>query len=289
MNICIGIINYGVFSRFIEKIEKQLPDNVELVVLNDLLFTELENPIRKLEEERGVNVFVASGSSADFLEKYLKDIPLVRINVTGFDFMNTFHAIKPFSNHAVIITHEKPLNIIDSVRDVLSIEVEEAAYSTKEDLDILLQPLYARGIRDVIGSALLMERASLYEMRGYLIWSDNGVKSAFDTAVLIAHGIQDSAEKARKLNCILDYAAEGIILTDQNGIITDFNSSAERILRRSRKSIIGKSCKEVLPNTQLHKEQACRPKCYYLFGFESQYKAAENVGECYSDNADIDF
>lgn len=66
------------------------------------------------------------------------------------------------------------------------------------------------------------------------------------------HTNRFGAEQAKKLNYILDYSAEGIILTDREGIITDFNTSAERILQRKRTSVIGKSCRDVLPNTQLH-------------------------------------
>ena len=84
MSIRIGIANYGMFSRFIETVEQELPEDVELVVLNDL-FDELEPSVRKIESSRSVDVFVGSGGNADFLERYLKNIPLVRIKVTGFD------------------------------------------------------------------------------------------------------------------------------------------------------------------------------------------------------------
>lgn len=251
MNIRIGVANYGQFSKFIEQIEKTLPADIELVVLNDL-FSELETSIRKIEANRSVDVFVGSGGNADFLEKYLRDIPLVRVKVTGFDLLNAMREVKRFSDCAAIITHRTPLHQLDEVRDVLSMRLETATYTQQENIDDILRTMFAKGIRDVIGSAFILERASLMGMRGHFIWSLDGIQEAFETAIALARNIKNSAEQAKKLNYILDYSAEGIILTDQKGIITDFNTSAERILQRKRASVIGKSCREVLPNTQLH-------------------------------------
>lgn len=250
MSIRIGMASYGLFSKFIEEIETTLPQDVELVVLNDL-FSELETSIRKLEATGNVDVFVGSGGNADFLEKYLKNIPLVRVKVTGFDLLNALKEVKPMGNHAAVITRSQSFPELEAVRELLNIQIEMATYEKEENLDLLLQSLSAQGIRDIIGSAYVLERAARYGLRGHFIYSVNGVREAVYTAISLTRNIQDAAEKAKKLSCILDYSAEGIILVDRNGIITDFNISAERILQRNRTDIVGKSCKEVLPNTQL--------------------------------------
>lgn len=250
MSIRIGMASYGQYSKFIEEIETDLPQDVELVVLNDL-FSELETSIRKTEAMGSVDVFVGSGGNADFLEKYLKNIPLVRVKVTGFDLLNALKQVKPLSNHVALITRSQSFPELESVRELLNIRIETAIYGNEENLDLLLQTFSAQGIKDIIGSAYVLERAAQYDLRGHFIYSVDGVREAVYTAISLARSIQDAAEKAKKLSCILDYSAEGIILVDRNGIITDFNLSAERILKRRRKDIEGKSCREVLPNTQL--------------------------------------
>lgn len=251
MGIRIGVANYGLFSKFIEQIEQTLPKDVELVILNDL-FSELETSIRKIEANRSVDVFVGSGGNGDFLEKYLKEIPLVRVQVTGFDLLNALQDVRQLSDSAAIITRRIPLRQLDQVKGVLNVHLETATYTQAKDVDDILRILFAQGIRDVIGAAYVLERASLMGMRGHFIYSIDGIREAFERAIALARNLKNSAEQAKKLNYILDYSAEGIILTDRNGIITDFNTSAERILRRKRSTVIGKSCKEALPNTQLH-------------------------------------
>lgn len=250
MAITVGVANYAAFFQFVEKLRPELPSDVELVILNDL-FSELESSIKRIEAEGSVDIFVASGGNADYLQKYLKSIPLVKVNITGFDIMSAVSSAKEFSDNLAIITHS-PIPQLDEVKDVLNVKLKPAVYQTPEELSMLLQSLYAEGIRDVIGTALVLEQAKMFGMRGHFIWSLDSVRTAVETAISMARTKKALAEKARTLDYLLDYAAEGIIVTDRNGIITQFNNSAERILNRSSKSAIGRQCAEILPNTQLH-------------------------------------
>lgn len=253
MKIKVGIANYGQFAGFIEKIQPDLPEDVELVVLNDL-FSELKESIHRIEQERSVDIFVGSGGNAEFLQQYLTEIPLVKVEVTGFDILNALKDVHFFSDHAAIVvfrSYEVSLKQFDALKEVCGMDVCTSVYSEKDEVDYILQAYRREGIRDVIGSAYVLERARLYDMRGHFLWSLDGVRSAIMHAVTIARYKKEDAEKARKLNSILDNAAEGIIVTDKDGIITDFNAGAERILNHRREDFIGKSCNDTLPNTRL--------------------------------------
>ena len=57
MNLRIGITNFGVFSQYIELLQDELPEQVALVVINDV-FTDLEQVIK--------NAACRSGSKAFF-------------------------------------------------------------------------------------------------------------------------------------------------------------------------------------------------------------------------------
>ena len=250
MSIKIGFANYAGFFQFIEKIRPELPPDVEMVILNDL-FSELEGSVRRIEAEGSVDVFVASGGNGEYMQKYLKTIPLVKVKITGFDIMNAIKEASRFSSNIAIITHS-PVPYLEELSSILNVELMPLQYQTPEGLSLILQSLYAGGVRDVIGTALVLEQAKMYDMRGHFIWSLDSVRDAVDTAIEMARTKKALAEKAKMLDYIMDYSAEGIIVTDKNGIITHLNNSAERILNRSRKNIVGRQCAEVLPNTQLH-------------------------------------
>ena len=71
MSIRIGVANYAGFYQFLEKLRPELPPDVELIVLNDL-FSELEKSVRRIEADGSVDIFVASGGNAEYLQRYLK-------------------------------------------------------------------------------------------------------------------------------------------------------------------------------------------------------------------------
>ena len=68
----------------------------------------------------------------------------------------------------------------------------------------------------------------------------------------IAFGKKQDAQKANKLASILQTIHEGVIVTDEHGLISEFNTSAEHILKISRGDVMGKQVSDVLPNTRLN-------------------------------------
>lgn len=250
MSIRIGVANYAGFYQFLEKLRPELPPDVELIVLNDL-FSELEKSVRRIEADGSVDIFVASGGNAEYLQRYLKTIPLVNVTVTGFDILNAACEASAYSRNIAVITHSS-IPQLEQFQKVLNVQLRPLVYQTLEELSMILQSLYTEGIRDVIGTALVLEQAKMMDMRGHFIWSLDSVRTAMETAIHMARQKKAIQEKARTLDYLMDYSAEGIIITDKHGIITQYNSSAERIIGRSRKNVIGRHCEEVLPNTQLH-------------------------------------
>lgn len=250
MSIRIGVANYAGFYQFLEKLRPELPPDVELIVLNDL-FTELEKSVRRIEADGSVDIFVASGGNAEYLQRYLKTIPLVNVTVTGFDILNAACEASAYSRNIAVITHS-PIPQLEQFQKVLNVQLRPLVYQTPEELNMILESLYTEGIRDVIGTALVLEQAKMLDIRGHFIWSLDSVRTAMETAIHMARQKKAIQEKARTLDYLMDYSAEGIIITDKHGIITQYNSSAERIIGRSRKNVIGRHCEEVLPNTQLH-------------------------------------
>ena len=266
--IKIGITSYGMFGKFIDRIRAELPEDAELVVLNDV-FEDLKKSVRKIEASHSVDVFIGSGGNGEFLSRNLKSIPLVMVKVTGFDVMEALHEVRRFNDVTGLITHRDPIPELAQFADVLSINIDEAVYREPDEVDDILQVMFARGIRDVIGGSYVLDRAHIHGMRGHYIWTYRSIREAVTTAVNLARTMRLDQEKAKKFDSILKYASEGILLTDRDGRITDFNDSAERILNRSRDEVIGKDCRQVLPNTHLHQVMETR---------RSQYNKIQDLG-----------
>ncbi len=251
MGVRIAIASYGTFEQFIHQVKPFYSDDVEFVILN-ALFEDLKDEVRRLEKDHSVDVFVGSGGNGRFLEKYVQETPFVKVKVTGFDFLLALKKAARFSSRAGLITFHERVPFVASVKELLNVQVTERVYHQTSEVDQVLDELYNQGIEDVIGTAYVLERAALKGMRGHYIWSVDGVKFAVDTAVQVALAKRRDAKKAHKLASILQTIHEGVIVTDELGIVNEFNTSAEKILRIDRGDVIGKQVQDVLPNTRLN-------------------------------------
>lgn len=251
MPIKIGFASYGQFTNFINQLRPNFSDDIEFIIYDDL-FEHLEDTVRIIETERRVDAFVASGSNGRYLAGFLKEIPLVEVKITGFDLLFAIRKAAKFSRKIGIITFQKRIDYLAALKDVIDAEIHEFVYSDRKEVDSILDTMYMQGIEDVIGSTYILERTELKGMRGHYIWSIDGIRHAIETAVQIVESKIQEAEKAKKLNSILNFCHEGIIVTDRNGIITEFNPSAENILGIKSSDVIGSNVQDTLPNTRLH-------------------------------------
>ena len=196
--------------------------------------------MNRLEKEHLVDVFVGSAVTGVSWKNMCVRAPFVKVKVTDLTFCWRFKRVERFSSRAGIVTYQERLPFVGSVRGLLKVEVTERVYHSSSEVDQVLLELYNQGIEDVIGTAYVLERAQLLGMRGHYIWSVDGVKAAVDTAVQIAFEKKQDAQKANKLASILQTIHEGVIVTDEHGLVSEFNTSAEHILKNRPGDVMGK-------------------------------------------------
>lgn len=251
MKIKIGFASYGYFTKYIEKLRPIFQQDIEFIVYEKLFEISRES-IYEIESMRNVDIFVASGSNYKHLYENLREIPVVEVKVTGFDILNAIKNSNLSNNKIAIITLDKCINYLSSVKELINVNIYEFVYKQTIEIDSLLNKIYDMGIKDIIGSAYIIERAEAMGFRGQLIWSMDGIENAIHTANNIVKSKNIDNEKTKKLNSILQFSHEGIIVTDKNGIITEFNKSAENITGIKAVDIIGSDVREKLTNTRLH-------------------------------------
>lgn len=70
----------------------------------------------------------------------------------------------------------------------------------------------------------------------------------------------DKKKEMESLNALFEFATEGIIITNKNGIITKANPSAERLFRYNKGELIGQAVEELIPASLKHKHEQHRSK-----------------------------
>ena len=89
-------------------------------------------------------------------------------------------------------------------------------------------------------------------MQGIFMYSADGVLRALDSAIAIGLAQKAEAEKAEIFRTIIEDVNEGIIATNQQGIITVFNPSAEKITGLASRKVTGQLAKDVISGSRLH-------------------------------------
>jgi propionate catabolism operon transcriptional regulator len=243
-------LSYGKLTGQIKQLKSAYPD-VKFEIIETTLDKVLDDA-KNLATQDDDTVFISSGANAKmvFSDKKLK-LPMIEICSTGYDFLQ---ALREASTHAKvvgIITFQEKLPYLAAVKDVFNVNVVERTYHNRAELEQTLDEFLATGIYDVIGSSMVGEYTARRSMRDYMLWTEPAIRFAIDNAVNLARVQKATAAKAQQLKTILDFTHEGIVVTDQKGVIEVFNAKAEKITGINSQFAMGRHITEVIENTKL--------------------------------------
>jgi propionate catabolism operon transcriptional regulator len=256
MKIRIAIATYGQQEKIVNSLQPgSLPDDVELIKMN-LALSELVATAKQLERERAVDAFIASGGNAATLKQIITTLPIIIIEPTGLDMINTLREVSLRTSRVAIIfyagTMGEAVNTLYSLKDIIDMELNIFFYSTLKELDGIIQNIVSIGLTDVIGGSLAIQVAAENGLYGHYILTEAGLVSAIQNTTALVRTRYEETIKSRQLTSVLNSIKEGIIATNREDIITICNPSAERILGIKSSDVVGRKVDSVLPNTRLN-------------------------------------
>lgn len=157
MRPTIAFISYPRLTKYFLELNPKIPENVNLEIMDLVLEEALEKALL-LEQQGAADVFIASGGNAKLLSGQLAS-QLVEIKITGFDLLQALKSVARFSRRAAIVTCMQRFSAIEEIKQVLALDVVEISYEHPEEVDIILEKLGRKGIVDIVGGSLVVERA----------------------------------------------------------------------------------------------------------------------------------
>ncbi|MDQ0285377.1 PAS domain S-box-containing protein [Desulfofundulus luciae] len=205
---------------------------------------------RELEKEH-VDVIISRGGTAAAIRRNT-DVPVVLCDATTFDVLLALHRVKKYSRRAALVVYN-PVPGLDTIAEILGIEVSQfCSYEDSHGVEREIERAVKAGFEVIAGSLVAVRLA---RERGLvaipLYTSKETVREAILKAREIALVRQKEAERVKRTQAILDFAYEGIIVTDEQGIIQVFNPAAEKITGISAAQAIGQKVDQLIPNTRL--------------------------------------
>lgn len=249
MTTRLVFLSYGRLTGQIKKILPQYP-SLKFDILNVNLDRVLDT-ILNYEAGEDDCVFIASGANAQTAAEQVHQ-PLVEIQSTGYDFLTALSAASQHNKEAVaVVTFKEPLPYLSTVKHLFRIKCIERQYRNKEDLNKLMHKLQESQVYDVIGSSMVCEAAEQNNLRGHMLWTEPAIRYAIDNAIHIANIKKATLSDAQRMQTIMDFTHEGIVVTDPVGKIEFFNAKAEKITGISSRHALGRNITEVIETTRL--------------------------------------
>ncbi|MFZ7103955.1 MAG: sigma 54-interacting transcriptional regulator [Peptococcaceae bacterium] len=207
-------------------------------------------------QKEGARVLISRGGTATAIRNAV-DIPVVEIKVTGYDLLQVLYPYREASNPVGIAGYQNVVYGCRTISELLRIPTAEYIF-TSENVDwaqarVEVARLIAEhNLQVVIGDTVVINHLNLRDKEVKLITSGSeAVLQAVEEARHILKITADEKEKRRQLQAVLDFVHDGVIVTDENGRIALLNPVAEEILQIKKEAAVGKSGREIIPNSSL--------------------------------------
>ena len=233
------------FSEVCREINKDIP-----VVIGDL-----EEGARKAVEleEQGIEVLISRGGTAIAIKKKVTNLPVIEVQVSGYDLIRVLHQAQQETDRVAVVGFSPFTYGIEDLGDIMNVNLKiltlnENWYEHPLYIEKKLKEIKMQGYNWVVGDNISVKVAKQLGMNALLIKSG---KEALMQSILEAERVAEvrkrELEKTKRIKSIIDFAYEGIITVDQNGVIDTFNPQAVKIFERESYKIIGKNINKIFP------------------------------------------
>ena len=213
----------------------------------------------ELEEQGAIDVVISRGGTAIAIKKKVTNLPVVEVQVSGFDLIRALHQARKETNKVAVVGFYPFTYGIKGLGDIMNIDIE--IFTLKENwyehtlyVEKKLEEIKKQGYNWIVGDNISVEIAEQLGMNTVLVESG---KEALIQSILEAERVVEvrkrELEKTRRIESIIDFAYEGIITLDQSDVIDTFNPQAVKIFGREAYKIIGKNINKIFPEFNFSK------------------------------------
>lgn len=213
-------------------------------------------PIAKQFENRGAEVFVARGGTAQILMQGGIKTPIVEIKLTNGDLVEALNKAKKKvnisnPNIAVVAFPNMIQNLLDFL-PFLNLNLSCYTLSSEEDAPHLIKEAISKGAQVLLGGAITVKISRHLGFPAVLLRSgEESIRLALEEAQRIVYARRIEAHRTNELKAMLEYAQEGIIAINNEGIVTIFNPFAQSLTGISEKEAIGRPISQILSSIRL--------------------------------------
>ncbi len=221
------------------------------VIVHEGAFDQTLSATRRLVEQGLVDVVVSGGSNAQCIKENLRGVPLVTIEISGFDLMEAVCQAVSSLSRVGLITYRSSMPQLTRYLSMLNRTVTHIEYNDSDDLKEKIMLLKSRGYDGVIGASMVCDLADEIGLASVFIYSHNAIRRAMSHAVDLVDTKMRQKKETEQLRAILDFTYSGIVAIDETATVRIFNPTAEKITGIPAESAIGRHVRQAISNTRL--------------------------------------
>ncbi|MEH7335224.1 PrpR N-terminal domain-containing protein [Neobacillus drentensis] len=213
------IVPYEGLFEMMKEIQQQVDDiqlDIELGNLHEGV------AIAKAAEHNGYHVIISRGGTASMIQEAVS-LPVIDIQVTGYDVLRIITLVKGFSRKAAIVGFSNITHGASTICKLLDLDIETFTITQEIEVQEKLAHLKSLGYEVVIGDVVTVQSARQLGLTGVLITSGK-------------EAIIDALEEARRTYRIYSQLQQDVSLFQS---ILDCNEQAVGVFNREEKMVYG--------------------------------------------------
>ena len=212
-------------------------------------------------EKEGAQVIVSRGGTASIIRQKV-NVPVVEIQVTGYDVLRVTRPLIGAGKTAGIVGYFNVVKGCRYVCDILGISSREFILPT-DYTEIDWDEIRARlrriieeeGVDVLIGDTVAFANCVGNLGREVLLITSGreSILRAVEEAANLLSVREEEQKNAQRFEAVLNFVHDGVLATDQGGLLTVVNPVAEKIFDVQRDEVLGLPVTSVIQDTRIDK------------------------------------
>lgn len=193
--------------------------------------------LESLNQEHDIksfDVLVARGYSAIRLKKLYPEIPVIAIDITAYDIIQSIYYCKEKYNakKIALIGEFSRFHNLELLQKVLNCEIK-LFYTKGKDIKNAIRFVISQGYEAIVGGySVILESEALNHPAGLIETGVEAVQIALNEAQNIGDALNLEREKSQMFKNVTESATDGIIYIKKVGDIEILNQTGEKILEQ---------------------------------------------------------
>ncbi|SBW10997.1 putative Proprionate catabolism activator, Fis family [uncultured Eubacteriales bacterium] len=231
----LGIAPYEGLKEAINTVAENYKDILEITTVVGNLTQGLT--IAEEAQEQGYDLVISRGGTSELLQQNLS-IPVINIDVSGYDFMRTIKLAGNIAGLKAFIGFPYITKRARSANDLLQTDVRIITIQKQAEIEPLLRELNAQGYGLIIGDVAVYTSAKEMAMNGMLLTSgEESVIDALERAISTMKVVLGWRRQLELANRALDQAS-GIAIFDRQGKMV-YSNTAYQAMQLSPNELAG--------------------------------------------------